>query len=149
MNQTNILNEEVLDFGSKSKGIWRAVPKGWGSATSTTWKIFFTTASTVGTLGFYVFADSGNTGSTLAPSSPEPDVVPSCGSTGGCIAPGTITLLGPNVINSVSFTVLNRAGEPGGEMIEGGILNVALWKHDSSTYAGKIYILGMIATANF
>jgi hypothetical protein len=144
--------EEVLDIDQdRTKFFFRAVPKGWGSATSTTWKIYWTTDGVGAKVGFDLFLNTGVEGSNIR------DIPPGCNV--GCSSSTQKDPLGVNLVNVTTITLPNSVNMPG-RMIENGLLHIgfsrtsSLYNGGSSftadgLYSGKVYVFGMSATANF
>jgi hypothetical protein len=143
--------EEVLDIAkNQTKFFFRAVPKGWGTASSTTWKIYWTTDGAGAKVGFDLYTQVGTEGSNIR------DIPPGCNL--GCSSQNQKDALGQNFINVTTITLPNSIGNVG-EMIEGGLIHIALGRsnylYDGTTfiedglYNGKVYIFGMSVVANF
>ena len=144
--------EEVLDIDQdQTKFFFRAVPKGWGSATSTTWKIYWATDGVGAKVGFDLYLKAGVEGSNIR------DIPPGCNL--GCSDSNQKDPLGVNLINVTTITLPNAGNTPG-RMIENGLLHIGFSRanqlyNGNSTYTanglyqGKVYIFGMSATANF
>jgi hypothetical protein len=146
-------DEEVLDIDQdQTKFFWRGVPKGWGSATSTTWKIFWTTDGVGAKVGFDLFTTSGTAGARVSP-----DLVPGCNT--GCSSSTQQDPLPAGTMNVTTITLNNTEGDAG-EITEGGIFHIGfargsyLYEGGSTftadgLYQGKVYIFGMSVVANF
>jgi hypothetical protein len=135
--------------------MWRGVPKGWGTATSTTWKNFWTTDGVGAKVGFNLLTASGTEGDLIWP---YPGIVPSCGS--GCSASTQKDPLGTTKMNVTTITLPNLAIDGyAGRIVEGGLFHIYLDRGDNlwtgSTYVsnglyqGKVYVFGMSVVANF
>jgi hypothetical protein len=144
--------EEVLDLSQEApKFFWRGVPKGWGSAKSSTWKIYWTTDGVGAKVGFTLFTASGTEGATVSP-----DLVPGCND--GCSSSTQKDPLAAGKMNVTTITLNNTAGGTG-EIVEGGIFHIGferssqLWVApnyvDKGLYQGKVYVFGMSVSANF
>ena len=144
--------EEVVDMAKGSvKFFWRGVPKGWGSATSTTWKIYWTTDGVGAPVGFNLYTKSGTEGDLVSPG-----LIPSCKL--GCSSSNAKNPLGVGIVNVTTVTLPNSIGSPG-KIVEGGIFHIGLdrynYRYDGTTwiengnYNGKLYVFGMSVVANF
>jgi hypothetical protein len=144
--------EEVLNSAQVELAfIWRATPKGWGNASSTTWKIFWTTATEAQgkKVGFGIFVSSGSEGTRL-----YPDLAPACNT--GCSGYTGKTALSPGVMNVT--TIINPNSNVTG-FTEGGIMHLAfergstLFSNGTFTaddvFQGDVYVFGVSAQANF
>jgi hypothetical protein len=145
-------DEEVLDIDQdQTKFFWRGVPKGWGSATSTTWKIFWATDGIGSKVGFDLYTASGTVGARVSP-----DLVPGCNV--GCSSSNQIDPLAAGRLNVTTITLTNELGNTGG-ITEGGIFHIGFSRASQlfdgtnfiadGLYQGKVYIFGMSVVANF
>ena len=136
----------------QGKYMWRGVPKGWGSATSTTWKIFWTTDGVGAKVGFDLMTASGTEGDFIYP---YPGIVPGCNV--GCSSGTQKDPLGATKMNVTTITLPNTSGSVG-RIVEGGIFHVSLDRESdlynngwvtNGLYQGKVYVFGMSVVANF
>ena len=146
--------EEVLDIGQRrGKFMWRGVPKGWGSATSTTWKIYWTTDGVGAKVGFDLLMNSGGEGQVI-----YPGIIPSCYPSLNCSSGNQKDPLPAGTMNVTTITMPNYKGDGGG-VVEGGLFHI-LFERESDLYdgnkwitnglyQGKVYVFGMTAVANF
>jgi hypothetical protein len=145
-------DEEVLDIAqSQTKFLWRGVPKGWGSATSTTWKIYWATDEIGAKVGFTLYTVSGGEGDTISPT-----LVPGCNV--GCSSRNQKDPLAAGKMNVTTITLPNLPGDTGG-IIEGGIFHIGFARAnalfdgtnfiENGLFKGKVYVFGMSAVANF
>jgi hypothetical protein len=145
-------DEDVLDIAlEQTKFFWRGVPKGWGSATSTTWKIYWATDGGGAKVAFNLYTASGNEGETISP-----DLVPACNI--GCNSKNQKDPLAPGKMNVTTITLPNSLGNPG-YVAEGGIFHIGFDRSnflfdgtnfiENGLYKGKVYVFGMSVVANF
>lgn len=146
--------EEALDIApGKYKSFWRAVPKGWGSAESTTWRIYWAIdeEADTKTVSFNLFVNVGVDGDRI-----YPELAPGCNLS--CSDKLQKIPNGPNKINITEVSLPNLPGNTG-RMIEGGILHIhfdrtnSFWDGTSEIsdggFLGKVYVFGMSVVANF
>lgn len=147
---TEVVLDQAID---RSVYFWHEVPKGWASATSTTWKIYWTTDGGVGQkVGFDLGLKTG------LPNANFNAIIPGCNS--GCSSSTQKDIVGANVLTETSVTYTNTSGQPG-YMTEGSLFHIWFARqndlYDTSAnnwvadglYLGKVYVLGISVTANF
>jgi hypothetical protein len=145
--------EEVLDIGQRrGKFMWRGVPKGWESATSTTWKIYWTTDGVGAKVGFNLSLNSGGEGQLI-----YPGIIPGCYPSSTCSSGNQKDPLPAGTMNVTTITLPNYKGDGG--IVEGGLFHIHFERGDdlydgnnwirNGLYQGKVYVFGMTAVANF
>lgn len=154
--------EEVLDIAfDMNKYFWRAVPNGWGSANSTTWRIYWTTdeAADTQTVGFAIYLNTGVQGDTITSY-----LAPACSSS--CSQKLQKAPLGVGKLNVTEVTIPNVPYTTVGRLIEGGVLHIAFSRASAfytgvdpwysypgdlnyGGFLGKVYVFGMSVVANF
>jgi hypothetical protein len=143
--------EEVLDLAkSQTKFLWRAVPKGWEAAASTTWKIYWSTDGVGSKVGFTLYTKSGTEGDAFS------SLAPSCNL--GCSSSTQKDPLPVGQMNVTTITLPNTNGSTG-KIVSDGIFHIGfnrsnyLWTGTSyitdGLYNGKVYVFGMSVVANF
>ena len=143
--------EEVLDLAkSQTKFFWRAVPKGWEAAVSTTWKIYWSTDGVGSKVGFTLYTKSGTEGDAFS------SLAPGCNL--GCSSSNQKDPLPVGQMNVTTITLPNTIGSTG-KIVSDGIFHIGfnrsnyLWTGTSyitdGLYNGKVYVFGMSVVANF
>lgn len=139
----NFFHAEALDLAQeRERVIFRAVPKGWGQATSLTVRVFWLlTEPSSAPVSFEIYLESRGAGDDFG----SPDW-------GTSAAPDQTDALvvskGPKIMNTHSFTWYTD-----GRITDGELLTISLLREGNlqkpNLYSGNMYVMGVSITANF
>ena len=126
---------EVLELDQlENRTLFRALPKGWPSATSVTIRIYWLTTSADVSFSPEIYADYVKDDTDLSTS------FLTC--SGACPITSDTVTAGVKILNVMSYTRSDLVATP----VEGGMFAFSLYRYD--TGGGLVYILGVSVSAN-